>query len=342
MRLSNNAVNVGINLTALACWSDAEASASSVASASCYCLSKDVFVLAVVLPKLKLIQVQGQVFLADVVIRPDDSAFDQCPERFDVVRVDIAAHVFATAVADYSMRISAIQDSISSMFIGRDQTHAIRHRIANEAIESFSVRIFDDPADHVAFARDCTDHGRLSTQAGNVLLLVGVSILIESTYASLINFNNAHKLFKIPVAHTGAKPMADIPSGMQRRRFAKEHTANLARRNTLLALKHGVENLEPRYERDVRVLEHRAYQNREPIRRAFGLPAVHALPVERPRRSAFVQLSVVATRTMRAIRPATHRQIGPASRFIGKGRHEFLEGNHASEISGNSSVSQVP
>src|ERR1700731_3412523 len=51
-----------------ACWTrDAEASASSDASASCYGLSKDVGILAVVVAKLKLVQVQRQVFLAHVV-----------------------------------------------------------------------------------------------------------------------------------------------------------------------------------------------------------------------------------------------------------------------------------
>jgi hypothetical protein len=54
----------GKALAARAFWTgDAEAAASSVASASCYCLSKDVFVLAVVLPELKLIQYSGRYFL---------------------------------------------------------------------------------------------------------------------------------------------------------------------------------------------------------------------------------------------------------------------------------------
>jgi hypothetical protein len=47
---------------------DAEASASSDASASCYRFSEDVRVLAVVVTELKLVQVQRKVFLADVVM----------------------------------------------------------------------------------------------------------------------------------------------------------------------------------------------------------------------------------------------------------------------------------
>src|SRR6266851_7729360 len=55
----------GIALAAAAFWTrDAEASASSVASASSYSASENVWVLAVVEAELKLVQVQGQIFLA--------------------------------------------------------------------------------------------------------------------------------------------------------------------------------------------------------------------------------------------------------------------------------------
>jgi hypothetical protein len=82
---------------------DAEASASSDASASCYCLAEDVGILAVVVAKLKFIQVQRQVFLADVVVRADDSPLQQRPKVFDIVGMDLAAYVLALAMADYFM-----------------------------------------------------------------------------------------------------------------------------------------------------------------------------------------------------------------------------------------------
>src|ERR1700694_5907110 len=50
---------------------DAEASASSDASASSYRCSEDIGILAIVVAKLKLIQIQGQIFLAHVVIGAD-------------------------------------------------------------------------------------------------------------------------------------------------------------------------------------------------------------------------------------------------------------------------------
>ena len=90
--LRHGAVTSGIALAARAFWTgDAEASASSVVSASCYRLSEYVVVLAVVMPELKLVKIQGQIFLADVVVRPDDSPFEKAPEGFDIVRVSASS-----------------------------------------------------------------------------------------------------------------------------------------------------------------------------------------------------------------------------------------------------------
>ena len=55
------------------------------ASASCYRLAKNVGILAVVEAKLKLIQVQRQIFLAHVVISANDSTLEQRPKRIEVL-----------------------------------------------------------------------------------------------------------------------------------------------------------------------------------------------------------------------------------------------------------------
>ena len=69
-------------------WScDAEASASSDASASCYRTPEDVGVLAVVVTKLELGKVQRQIFLAHVMVRSYDSALQQRPEKFSMLLV---------------------------------------------------------------------------------------------------------------------------------------------------------------------------------------------------------------------------------------------------------------
>lgn len=46
-------------------------------------IGEHVLVLSIVEPERKLVQVEGQIFRADVVICPDHAALEQRPERFD-------------------------------------------------------------------------------------------------------------------------------------------------------------------------------------------------------------------------------------------------------------------
>jgi len=81
--------------TVLACWplACAEAAASVANSASCYDRIENVWILSIVEPERKLIQIQRKIFAADVMIVPDNPALEQRPEQFHVVRVNEAALV---------------------------------------------------------------------------------------------------------------------------------------------------------------------------------------------------------------------------------------------------------
>jgi len=57
----------------------AETFASVRVSATCYRLPKNVWFVAIVEAELKLRKVQRQIFLADIVVRADDSALQQRP-----------------------------------------------------------------------------------------------------------------------------------------------------------------------------------------------------------------------------------------------------------------------
>src|ERR1035437_4053778 len=79
---------------ASACWlAPPAAAASQVASASSYGCSENIGILAVVEPIAKFIEIERQIFLADVVVGADNSALQKRPERFHIVRVNVAAHV---------------------------------------------------------------------------------------------------------------------------------------------------------------------------------------------------------------------------------------------------------
>jgi hypothetical protein len=81
--------------TESACWRQdacSEASASYHASAACYRLAENIGFMAIIEPELKLREVQRQIFLADIVIRPNNSALEQRPERINRLRMDFAAY----------------------------------------------------------------------------------------------------------------------------------------------------------------------------------------------------------------------------------------------------------
>ena len=217
---------------------------------------------------------------------------------------------------------------IAAVLIGRDQIHLVADCLADETIERASVSVFDNLTDDITLARDGSDDRGFSAQAGNVLLLVRVAVLVLAAKTHLINFDDTHKLLEIIVFHSGAEPMADIPRGMERGPLAKEHAPKLARRNALLTLQDGVENLEPRFERNVCILEDGPNQNREPIGVSAPAGFIRALPF--PRLVDVVdRLAFAAARTAHAIRPTAHHQILATGVFVGKLRHKFLEGHHA-------------
>jgi hypothetical protein len=66
----------------------------SAVSASPDCLTKDVLVAPVVIPELKLRDVERHVFRADLVKRADNAAFEDRPEAFNRVRIWIAPTTF--------------------------------------------------------------------------------------------------------------------------------------------------------------------------------------------------------------------------------------------------------
>lgn len=63
-------------------------------------IGKHVRVLPVVEAPRKLIPVERQIILADVVEAAHNAPFDQAPERLNVVRVDFAANVFTLSMMD--------------------------------------------------------------------------------------------------------------------------------------------------------------------------------------------------------------------------------------------------
>src|SRR5258706_16416560 len=99
-------LTISLNSEAAYGWSHdcAEADTSSPASEACYGGSENVGVVAVVVPELRLSDVQRQVLGRNLVIAANDAALEQAPEALNRVRVDRANNVLLGAVLDGAMR----------------------------------------------------------------------------------------------------------------------------------------------------------------------------------------------------------------------------------------------
>ncbi len=316
LRLSSSAVHAETNQAASVCWNGAEAFASSDASASCYSFSKDVRILAVVVAELKFVQVQRQILLADVMVVADDSAFEQAPERFDVIGVNLAAHVFARTMAHYSVLVAKrVKVVVSAVLVGCDEINLVTDSFTDEAIQGLGVGVLNDLADHVALPADCSDHCGFSTQTSDVLFLVPMAILVFTVDTRFIDFDDAHELFEPFVSQSRTKPVTHEPCRPIGTRA--DHPVDLHGTDAFFAGQYQVENFEPDKQLVVRVLEDRSDRNGETIGRALGRSTLHALPVERPR-GTLIYLRIPATRAGYASRPAPQGQVELASRLVRK------------------------
>jgi hypothetical protein len=320
---------------------NAEAPASLVASVSSYRRSEYVFVLAIVVAENKLIEIERQIFLADIVIAAHDPPFQQRPEAFNRVRVKESAHVFAAAMSDDAMRqtklfSTASEQSIASVFIGSNQMDSATHGLPHETIESLGVGIFDHLADHVTLARDRADDGNLASgsgaaDSGRILsaVMIGAPAVAVPCLAADVGFvhlDNSEKLGKLWIGKSGPQPMADEPCGTIR--TGADHPMDLECADSLLAGQHQVENFEPHEQLIIRVLEDRADQNREPIGRvaAFLTDPIERAVFER------VDFFIIASRASDAFGPALVLQILLASGLVRKHSVEVGKSHLACEL----------
>jgi hypothetical protein len=113
-------------------WPCPAEAASGMTSASCYHVKENVRILAIVKTILKFREVQRQIFLAHVVVSAEHSTLEQRPERFDAVRMDLAANVFAVAVLNDFVQHRPFQVAIARVLIGRDQLNLVADSVADE------------------------------------------------------------------------------------------------------------------------------------------------------------------------------------------------------------------
>jgi len=335
MPIKCNAVPLETDPVESACWYAAEAPASSVASASSYRCPENIFGVSVVEPERELVQVERQIFLADLMVSADNSALEQRPKAFNRVWVNDAANILAAGMTDHATRQSELipaksEQPIAAMLIGRDEINAFSvDCLAHKTIERRGVRVLDHLAHDIPLASNRADDGNLASGSDVACALAFVLVRFFPADKSLIHFDDAHKLAELRIGQTGTKPMADEPCRAVG--TGTNHPMDLKCADALLAGQHQIENPEPDQQLIIRVLENRVDGNGEPVRRTLGFPAVGALPVEGSR-LARVNLFIAASRATDILRPAPIAEIRLARILIGKHSVESRKGQLFNEL----------
>src|ERR1700722_14058155 len=100
--------------------------------------------LASVPNEVELPQVAVQVFLADVMIRPDDAALHQCKTAFHSIRVDGAASVFLDAVFDgHVTATKLLAYALISRVLIRHDVRARVYHLANRGLQCLARHVSD-------------------------------------------------------------------------------------------------------------------------------------------------------------------------------------------------------
>jgi hypothetical protein len=84
-----------------------------------------------------------------------NTALQQTPERFDIVGVDLTAHILALSMRNGFMPDTArLQEPVTGVLIGSYQIHLLADRFAHEPIQNSCIGILDDSADDISFPAD--------------------------------------------------------------------------------------------------------------------------------------------------------------------------------------------
>lgn len=164
------------------------------ASAPCYSRSKHVGVEAVIIPELKLGDVERQILGADFVERAHDAALNQRPEAVDCLGVDGTEHVLAERVFDRKVGIFHRQALVSLVIVGRQQANLIGHNLANEFVQCGSIGVIDDARDDIALPLDGASNDHLALVAAHALTLTKVFVFAFAADERFIDLDNAAEL----------------------------------------------------------------------------------------------------------------------------------------------------
>ena len=301
-------------------FSSAGSSLSALASASCYGRAKDVCVEAVVVPELEFRHVEWQMFLADLMKRPDHTALEDRPEPLDGVGMHRADYILPLGVINDLVRIVLAEFPVAHPLIGDQQTHIIRYGFIDKAGQGVRFHIGNHASYDIALPLDSAhDHRLARSRAARAAVTVALMpVLGFPTDKGFINLNDPHELSEATIVQSNSDPVAHVPS-----RSIGAHAdspIDLQGAHALLAGQHHVHDAKPRSKRIVCVLKDCADQQRESVASGAALCALPMIGTARQR----ISFDVATARTGHAFRPTMLDQKVFARIFCWKQRFKII------------------
>jgi hypothetical protein len=287
--------------------------------------SEDVGIHSVVIPELKLGDVERHVFFANFVERADYTTFQDRPKTLNRVCVNGADNVLTLPMTDRGVRILTAKVAIAASVIGAKQADFVRHGLMHKTFERWNIDVINDAGDHVALTLDRTDDDSLA-RTNTTTPAIGVAVFPMfvvplAADESFVNFDHTAELLNI-LDQCSADFVTHEPRGFV---GAKAHIAfDLQRAHSLFAGEHKVDDAEPLAERLVCILENGPRDMGEPVAGLRG--ALVALPRPGAVRQ-LVRIERPTTRTSHPIGPAALYEVSAASFLIGKHSLKFADGH---------------
>jgi hypothetical protein len=281
--------------------------------------AEDVGIFPIVIPELKLCDIQREVFGGHLVKGPDHAALDKRPKAFDGLGVNSADDVLSLGVINRRVRKIATETTIGGPLIGAKQAHLVGNTFADEGLEGGGRGVGDHAGHNVTLTGDGANDDSLTRSASPAVVatLADVTVLGFAADEGFVRLDNTHEFLKILVRQSRADAVTHGPRGFI---GTEAHDAlDLKSGDTLFAGHHHVNYAEPLAKALVRVLEDSSDEVREPI--AINIASV-ALPFE-GHRGHCGDLDRTTTGAVHPIGPAVRDQIGGASVFVRKGLFEL-------------------
>lgn len=228
------------------------------------------------------------MLFAKLMVGADNRPFEQAPDAFNRIGMDITANPFLTTMVNaVVLGISKIYRlksgrgiSVNALCLGTDV-------LLQEMGHSRGVHaLFDFQADWTA-TLDCSHDRRLVPDIAFTHALAAAAV------PRIVVFDRALQWLGVNFFHGRADAVAEIPRGLIAAN--SQRALNLIRGDAFTGFAHKVDGEKPRFERQMRVVENRSSHNRKLVR-AFHAFMLFLL-------SKPTDFARIAARAARAVRP---------------------------------------